>query len=214
MSAGSPTLPAMHTRIKLCGMTRPQDVRLAVELGVDYIGLIFARSPRQLDLQQGIALRALIPDTIGAVALVMDHSPEEVAAIAAQVQPDLLQFHGIEADADCAAHGLPFLKALPMGGTLQADAAMAEFPSAWGFVLDSHVTGGAGGSGKRFDWARYPRDATRPCMLAGGLTAETVGAAVRAARPWGVDVSSGIESAPGHKDHDAMRRFVAAVRAA
>ncbi|WDS36463.1 phosphoribosylanthranilate isomerase [Pseudoxanthomonas sp.] len=204
----------MHTRIKLCGMTRPQDVRLAVELGVDYIGLIFARSPRQLGIEQAIALRSLIPDSIGAVALVMDQSADAVAAIAAQVQPDLLQFHGNEDDAFCAGFGLPFLKALPMGGALQAEAAMAGFPSAWGFILDSHVPGGAGGSGKSFDWARYPHDAARPCMLAGGLTAETVGAAITAARPWGVDVSSGIESAPGHKDHQAMRRFVAAVRAA
>ncbi|MET1024268.1 MAG: phosphoribosylanthranilate isomerase [Pseudoxanthomonas sp.] len=202
----------MHTRIKFCGMTRPQDVRLAVELGVDYIGLIFARSPRRLDIARGTALRALIPDTVGAVVLVMDQSAEEVAAIVRAVQPDLLQFHGIETDADCAAHGLPFLKALPMGGGLRADVAMAAFPSAWGFVLDSHVPGGAGGSGRSFDWTRYPQDATRPCMLAGGLDAGSVGAAVRAARPWGVDVSSGIESSPGHKDHDAMRRFAAAVR--
>lgn len=204
----------MHTRIKLCGMTRPQDVRLAVELGVDYIGLIFARSPRQLSIEQGVALRALIPETIGAVALVMDQSADAVAAIAEQVLPDLLQFHGQERDAFCAGFGLPFLKALPMGSALQVDTAMAGFPSAWGLVLDSHVPGGAGGSGKAFDWARYPRDADRPCMLAGGLTAETVRAAVTAAHPWGVDVSSGIESAPGRKDHDAMRRFVAAVRAA
>ncbi|SEK88519.1 phosphoribosylanthranilate isomerase [Pseudoxanthomonas sp. GM95] len=204
----------MHTRIKFCGMTRPQDVRLAVELGVDYIGLIFARSPRQLTIEAARDLRALIPDTIGAVALVMDQPTDEIAAIAAQVQPDLLQFHGGEDDAFCAGFGLPFLKALPMGGALSAEAAMAAFPSAWGFVLDSHVPGGAGGSGKSFDWARYPRDVAKPCMLAGGLTAATVGAAVTAARPWGVDVSSGVESAPGEKDHHAMRQFVAAVRAA
>jgi phosphoribosylanthranilate isomerase len=203
-----------HTRIKLCGMTRPQDVRLAVELGVDYIGLIFARSPRRLDIARGIALRALIPDSIGAVALVMDQATDEVAAIADQVRPDLLQFHGEETDAACAAFGLPFLKALPMGAGLRAEAAMQAFPSAWGFVLDSHVPGGAGGSGQAFDWTRYPRAAGRPCLLAGGLTADTVGAAVSALRPWGVDVSSGIESAPGHKDPQAMRRFVAAVHAA
>ncbi len=203
-----------HTRIKLCGMTRPQDVRLAVELGVDYIGLIFAPSPRRLEIEQGIALRTLIPDAIGAVVLVMDQPVEEVAAIVAAVQPDLIQFHGSEDNARCAAHGLPFLKALPMGGRTEAEVAMAGFASAWGFVLDSHVPGGAGGSGKTFDWARYPQGATKPCLLAGGLTAETVDAAVATARPWGVDVSSGIETAPGHKDHQVMRRFVAAVRAA
>lgn len=204
----------MHTRIKLCGMTRPQDVRLAVELGVDYIGLIFARSPRRLSLEQARALRALIPETIGAVALVMDQPREDVAGIVEAVQPDLLQFHGHEDEAFAAGFGVPFLKALPMGGELEATQAMAAFPSAWGFVLDSHVPGGAGGSGKTFDWTRYPREATRPCMLAGGLTAETVASAVTTARPWGVDVSSGIESAPGEKDAEAMRRFVAAVRAA
>lgn len=204
----------MSTRIKLCGMTRPQDVRLAVELGVDYIGLVLARSARQLSIAQARALRELIPDSIGAVALVMDPSPAELAAIAEQVRPDLIQFHGQEDDAACAAAGLPFLKALPMGAGLQAETAMPAFPSAWGFVLDSHAPGGAGGSGKTFDWSRYPHKAARPCLLAGGLTAATVAAAIAAAQPWGVDVSGGIESAPGHKDPEAMRRFVAAVRAA
>lgn len=204
----------MQTRIKFCGMTRPQDVRLAVELGVDYIGLIFARSPRRLSIEQACELRALIPDSIGAVALVMDPGVEEVAAIVEHVRPDLLQFHGGESDGFAAASGVPFLKALPMGGTLQAEAAMQAYPSAWGFVLDSHVPGGTGGSGKTFDWARYPRAAGRPCLLAGGLTADTVGNAVRSARPWGVDVASGIELAPGHKDPEAMQRFVQAVREA
>ena len=204
-----------HTRIKLCGMTRAEDLRLAVELGVDFVGLILAaRSPRRLSLAQAQALRALVPDEIGVVALVMDNPGEEVAQIAAGLRPDYLQFHGSEEDAFCAGFGLPHFKAIGMGGGVDPLPAMARHPSAHGFVLDGHGAGEAGGSGRRFDWSRLPGAGGRPLLLAGGLGPDNVALAVRSARPWGVDVSSGIESAPGIKDPERMRRFVEAVRAA
>jgi phosphoribosylanthranilate isomerase len=206
-----------HTRIKLCGMTRAEDVRLAVELGVDYIGLIFAaESPRRLLLGQARMLRELVPEQIGVVALLMDNSASDVEKIIEQVQPDLLQFHGQEDDAFCAGFARPFIKALPMAGLESEDVAghLARYPSAWGFVLDGHAAGQAGGSGQRFDWRRWPRDLARPALLAGGLDAGNVAMAVRTARPWGVDVSSGLESARGVKDAERVRGFVAAVRSA
>lgn len=207
----------MRTRIKLCGMTRPQDVRLAVELGVDYIGFIYGGGPRQLTLEQGAALRALVPAEVAAVVLVRDAPRAQVEAIIDAVAPDVLQFHGGEDDVFCASFGLPFLKAVAMTGVTdarQARAALQAWPSAAGFVLDSHAPGQGGGTGKSFDWTLWPGDVGTPCLLAGGLNADNVAEAVRRVRPWGVDVSSGIESAPGIKDAEAMRRFVAQVRGA
>ena len=203
-----------HTRIKLCGMTRAEDVELAVALGVDYIGLVFAGgSPRHLALAQAQPLRALVPASVGVVALVMDAPRAEVEAIASTLRPDCLQFHGSEEDRFCASFGMPYWKAIAMGDGADPALAMARFPSARGFVLDGHGAGEAGGSGRSFDWTRWPRDQHRPVLLAGGLSVQNVALALRTARPWGVDVSSGIEQAPGAKDAAHMRAFVAAVRA-
>ena len=202
------------TRIKLCGMTRSADVQLAVALQVDFIGLIFAaRSPRKVTLAQAADLRALVPRSTQVVALLMNNTREEINAIIAGVQPDLLQFHGDEAALFCASFGLPYFKAIAMGDAADPLPAMAAFSSAAGVVLDGHGAGEQGGSGKRFDWSRLPRDQHMPILLAGGLTADNVALALRVAQPWGVDVASGIEVAPGQKDANAMRQFVAAVRA-
>lgn len=204
-----------RTRIKFCGMTRAEDVRLAVELGVDYVGLVFApRSPRRVSLEQGRVLRALVPEHVAVVALAMDNPAAEVHAVLEHVAPDLLQFHGAEDDAFCAGFGRPFLKAIAMGGGRGDDGRVraAAFPSAYGYLFDGHGVGEQGGSGQRFDWKRLPGDLGKPTFLAGGLNDANVGVAIRSARPWGVDVSSGIESAPGIKDGEKMRRLVDAAR--
>jgi phosphoribosylanthranilate isomerase len=199
-----------HTRIKLCGMTRAEDVRLAVELGVDYVGLVFApRSPRHLSLDQARMLRGLVPAEVAVVALVMDGAAADIQAVVDQVRPDLLQFHGAEDDAFCASFGLPFFKSVAMGdGDADARNAASAYPSSYGLVLDGHGPGEAGGSGQRFDWTRSPRGLGKRFLLAGGLNADNVGLAIRTARPWGVDVSSGIERAPGVKQGEQMRFFV------
>ena len=203
-----------HTRIKFCGMTRAQDIALAGELGVDAIGLVFAqRSSRRLDVEQARALRPGIADGIEAVALFMDNDAALVRRVIDEVQPTLLQFHGDEDEAFCRSFGVPYLKAVAMGGDV-ADDALSRHPAAVALLLDSHAAGGAGGTGHRFDWSRIPTGTTRPFLLAGGLHPDNVFEAVRAVRPWGVDVSSGIESAPGEKDAAKMRRFVEEVRRA
>lgn len=220
------TIESTHvarTRIKFCGMTRAGDVRLAGELGVDAIGLVFAaRSPRRIALVHALQLREAVAPMLALVALVMDNPADEVEAIARQLRPQLLQFHGDEDDAFCARFGLPFLKALPMRETRAEDvpALLARYPSAAGFVFDGHARGAMGGQGERFDWNRLAQQQfARPWLLAGGLDADNVGAAIRAVRPWGVDVASGIEvvghaGAPGVKDGARMQAFVAAVRRA
>ena len=204
----------MHTRIKFCGLTRAEDVRLAVELGVDYVGLVFApNSPRRLLLGQARMLRELVPEEIAVVALVMDNTRSDIEHIVESLQPDLLQFHGSEDDALANSFGRPYWKAIAMGGQNESVfASLSDYPGAHGFLFDGHAVGEQGGSGQRFDWRRMPASTDKPFLLAGGLSPENVGLALRTARPWGVDVSSGIESAPGIKDAEKMRRFVDAVR--
>ena len=204
-----------HTRIKFCGLTRAEDVRLAVELGVDFIGLVFApHSWRRLLLGQARMLRELVPEEIAVVALVMDNPSAEIDALIDNVRPDLLQFHGGESDTFCSQFGLPFLKAIAMGREDEdALARAAEFPGAYGYLLDGHGKGEQGGSGQRFDWGRVPQLA-KPVLLAGGLSNENVAIAIRTARPWGVDVSSGIESVPGIKHPERMRQFLDEARRA
>ncbi|HET6602902.1 MAG TPA: phosphoribosylanthranilate isomerase [Xanthomonadaceae bacterium] len=207
----------MRTRIKFCGMTRGQDIAAAVAMGVDAVGLVMAgSSPRRLEPAQALELRAQVPPLVAAVALVMDPDPDLLEWIADALRPDLLQFHGCESEATCAGAGIPYLKAVPMGeaaGAGDASAFVSGYASAAGFVFDSHRRGGAGGSGRRFDWTRLPRT-DRPLVLAGGLDAGNVAEAIAKVRPFAVDVASGIERAPGIKDIDAMRRFVAEVRRA
>jgi phosphoribosylanthranilate isomerase len=141
----------------------------------------------------------------------------QVRAAIASARPTVLQFHGSEDDAFCRRFGLPYLKGI---GLQDAEAEMsgrllhARYPRAAGFVLDGHAAGEPGGSGRRLDVSRIPDDMTKPFVLAGGLDPDNVYRAVRQASPWGVDVSSGIESEPGVKDGALMRRFVEQVRRA
>ena len=206
-----------RTRIKFCGMTRPGDVRLAGELGVDAVGFVFAPgSPRRLTATEARQLRLALAPMVSAVALFRDNDAAEVREVVRQVRPALLQFHGDEDDAFCRAFRVPWMKAVPMGGGARwdADALQTRWPNAAAFLFDSHGAGGAGGTGHAFDWGAIPTGLHRPFVLAGGITPDNVHDAIQATRPWAVDVASGIESAPGIKDGEKMRRFVAEVRRA
>jgi phosphoribosylanthranilate isomerase len=203
------------TRIKCCGMTRVGDALLAARLGADAIGLVFtARSRRQVTLARAREIVAALPPFVASVALFMDDEPGVVWQVLDEVRPALLQFHGNESDAWCAQFGHPFLKAIAMGEGVAALSLLQEYPQAAGLLLDGHAAGEAGGSGRVFDWSLLPRDPAQPLVLAGGLHAGNVGDAVRAARPWAVDVASGVESAPGIKDPARLEAFIRAVRAA
>jgi len=204
------------THIKFCGLTRRADIAEAVALGVDCIGFVFAaRSPRRLALDAAVALRDAVPAPVRLVALTMDNPADEVAAIVSAVRPDVLQFHGAESDAFCAGPGLPYWKAIAMGGDpAGALRTLDAWPRAEAFLFDGHAAGEQGGSGERFDWNALPATLDRPFWLAGGLDPGNVAQAIAIARPAGVDVSSGIEAAPGIKDPVRMRAFVGAVRGA
>ena len=200
-------------RIKCCGITRIEDALAAARLGFDAVGLVFARGSRRvLDLDQARRIRDALPSGITPVALFMDNPVDEVQRVIAAVDPQILQFHGNEADSFCGQFGLPYLKSVAMGEGAAALSALRHHPGAAALLLDGNVRGQAGGRGESFDWSLVAGRMTEPWILAGGLDADNVAAAVRLTRPWGVDVSSGVESSPGCKDPDRMKRFVDAVR--
>jgi phosphoribosylanthranilate isomerase len=202
----------LSTRIKFCGITRPQDARLAVDLGIEAIGLVFTRrSQRFIGISQAREIRRMLPPFMMAVALFMDDDPGWIEEVIAGVQPDLLQFHGAEPGSFASSFSRRYVKAVPMASVDDAVAYVGLHPAASGFLLDSHALGALGGTGETFDWRRAPR-LGRSTILAGGLTADNVAQAIALVRPYAVDVSSGIETAPGIKDPARMRRFVEAVR--
>jgi phosphoribosylanthranilate isomerase len=194
----------MH--IKICGLTREQDVAAAVRHGADALGFVFARCPRRLDLASATRLTQSAGDGIMRVGVFMDQDADEVTAVLDRVALDLLQFHGAESDEFCCQFGLPFIKAVAMADDSAGDE-FERFPSASGFLLDSHGRGQRGGTGETFDWSRN-LPTTRPLWLAGGLNPDNVAAAIAALRPYAVDVSSGVEIAPGIKDAGLIRRCI------
>lgn len=207
----------MRTRIKFCGITRERDLEAAVRLGVDAVGLVFAAgSPRCLASERAARLRSAIPAFVCCVALFRNPSETEVRRAIDTVAPDLLQFHGEEPAEFCSRFGRPYVKAFAMRGAPPSAALLAAHTGAAGILLDGHGVGESGGQGRAFDWSRARRLSLPVLILAGGLTADTVGRAIVTARPYAVDVSSGIEAdptaAPGIKDFGRMKAFVAAVR--
>ena len=206
-----------RTRIKFCGMTRAGDVRLAAELGVDAIGLIFAPgSKRLLNIAEARVVRAAVPPLVDVVALFRNNSRDDVREVMRSLRPSLLQFHGEEDEAFCASFQMPWLKAVAMGegDPVTPRELLQRYPNASGLLLDSHAPGGSGGSGLAFDWSQVPAGLHRPFLLAGGINPDNVREAVLRTRPWGVDVSSGIEVSAGVKDGEKMRAFVEQVRLA
>ena len=201
-----------RTRIKICGLTRAQDVRAAVDSGADAIGLVFyPPSPRAVSIEQAAELVALLPPFVTSVGLFVNASAAAVDAVLERVPLQLLQFHGDEAQADCARHGRPWIKAARMRPGVDLLEFSSFHPRASGILVDTFVEG-YGGSGKIFDWSLIPDGFVRPLVLSGGLDADNVTEAVRRVRPWAVDVSSGVESAKGIKDAAKIAAFIAGVR--
>ncbi|WP_018873570.1 phosphoribosylanthranilate isomerase [Thioalkalivibrio sp. ALJ16] len=203
----------MRYRVKICGVTTPEQACAAAAAGADAIGLVFhAPSRRCVDPEQAASIAAALPPFVTTVGLFVDPDASRVESVLGRVALDCLQFHGEESAAFCAGFGRPYLKAIAMGAGADPRREMDRYPGAQGFLLDSHGGAQSGGSGHRFDWQRVPADLGRPWLLAGGLDAASVRGALEHLRPYGVDVSSGVESAPGIKDARRMRAFVQAVR--
>lgn len=199
----------MRVRVKVCGMTRSEDVAAAAELGVDAVGFVFyPKSPRNLDIERAQALAAAIPPFVTVTALFLDPEAALVHEVMGRVRIELLQFHGVEPPEFCRSFGRPYIKAVPMGSPVDLHEYARRHNQAAALLLDSHAAGQKGGTGKSFDWSAIEKPDGLPLILAGGLKPENVGAAVRQVRPYGVDVSSGVESAPGIKDREKIKAFV------
>ncbi len=201
-----------RTRIKICGLTRAQDVRAAVDHGADAIGFVFyAPSPRAVSIAQAAALVALLPPFVASVGLFANATEDEVNCVLERVPLQLLQFHGDEAEPDCGRFGRPWIKAARMRAGVDLVEFASLHPGASGILVDAFVEG-YGGGGKTFDWSLIPQGFGRPLVLSGGLDADNVVDAVRRIRPWAVDVSSGVESDKGIKDAAKIAAFIAGVR--
>ncbi len=214
-----------RTRIKICGLTRAEDVRAAAAAGADALGFVFYdKSPRCVDAEQASALIAQIPPFVTPVGLFVNAGAEEVAQVLAKAPLALLQFHGDESIEQCrdiaARVRRPFLRAVRVKADMRP-ADLVEYErqcrssSEWfaGLLLDAFVEG-YGGGGKVFDWSLIPKEIAPRLVLSGGLNAQNATEAVRQVRPWAVDVSSGVEAARGIKDAARIAAFIGAVRAA
>lgn len=199
-------------RIKVCGLTRAEDVQAAVAAGVDAIGLVFyPESPRHLTIAQAVTLCREIPPFVTIVGLFVNASRAEVHRVVESVPLNLLQFHGDETVDQCEGFGLPYLRAARVRPGVDLLEFASQFPSARALLLDTW-TPAYGGSGESFDWSLVPASCPLPVILSGGLTPDNVAEAIRQVRPVAVDVSSGVESAKGIKDAAKIRAFVSAVR--
>ncbi|NKN33246.1 phosphoribosylanthranilate isomerase [Marichromatium bheemlicum] len=203
----------MRTRVKICGLTRLLDVEAAVAAGTDAIGLVFhPDSPRAVSIEQARGLCQHLPPFVTAVGLFVDADPEQVRETLRQVPLELLQFHGEESPEYCAAFGRRWIKALRMRPGIELEAARARYGAGAGLLLDTYRAGVAGGTGERFDWARIPPPLRAEIVLAGGLAPDNVAAAIAAVRPFGVDVSGGVEATRGVKNHAKISAFMTGVR--
>ncbi|MEJ2651932.1 MAG: phosphoribosylanthranilate isomerase [Gammaproteobacteria bacterium] len=202
----------MRTRVKICGITRVEDASAAAQLGADAIGLVFyAKSPRAVSIAQAQAVVRALPPFVTIVGLFVDAAPEEIREVLAAVPLDLLQFHGKEAAQACRGYGRPYLKVVHMAEDTDVVDLARPYDDAAGILVDTYVQGVPGGTGRSFDWSRLPAALTCPLILAGGLTPDNVAAAVAQVRPWAVDVSGGVEAAPGIKDAAKIAAFIRGV---
>ena len=201
-------------RVKICGVTSAEDAELAASLGATAVGMVFwSGSPRAVDVERAKLIALALPTFVTAVGVFVDQSVDEVSAIADAVKLDAIQLHGHENASDYAALGRRLIKSVAVRDR-SAEAEADRVPARATVLLDAHDPLRHGGTGQLIDWTVAATIARRrPVILSGGLTPETVDAAVRAVRPYAIDVSSGVESSPGRKDPTKLRAFFAALRA-
>ena len=204
----------MRTRIKLCGITRPEDAMAAVEAGVDGLGFIFVeKSPRNIDPEQAREIIRLLPPFVDAIGVFVDAEATVVEEIAHYCRLTLVQLHGNEAPGYCRNLPLSVVKAFRVGADFDGTAFVPYEDCVRGVLLDTYHKDMAGGTGETFDWALVQQlEPAQPVILAGGLNPENVAAAIEQVRPYAVDVNSGVESAPGRKDLVRLEQFIRQVR--
>jgi len=202
----------MRTRVKICGITRIEDALAAINAGADAIGLVFyAQSPRCVTIEQAQKIVAAIPPFVSVVGLFINASKAEIETVLSKVRLDILQFHGDETSSECEQIKLPYYKAIRVKADTNLLQCAVEFNSAKALLLDAHSESAFGGTGQTFDWNLIPKSLTKPVILAGGLTAENVGSAIKRVQPYAVDVSGGVEKSKGVKDAAKIAAFMQAV---
>ena len=203
----------MRTRIKICGITSVEDALAAAQLGADAIGLVFyPPSPRYVEVEQAAEIAAALPPFVTTVGLFVNADEQTISEVVSRVRIDLIQFHGNECKDYCGLHQRPYLKAVRMSDEVDLDKQMTDYAQARALLLDTYKAGVPGGTGEQFSWDRVPAHLADKIILAGGLTPENVEDAIAQVHPYAVDVSGGVELAPGKKDKEKMARFIEAVR--
>jgi phosphoribosylanthranilate isomerase len=202
-------------RSKICGITRIEDALLAIAAGADALGFVFyPQSPRAVTIAQAQTIIAALPPFVTTVGLFVNARRSQLNALLELLPLDLLQFHGDETPADCAGYQRPYIKALRVKPDDDIAQLAAPYTQASGILLDTFVPGVPGGTGAAFDWSLVPRNLPKPIILAGGLTAQNVFAAIAQVQPYAVDVSGGVEASKGIKDDAKVEAFLRAVRRA
>jgi phosphoribosylanthranilate isomerase len=199
----------IRTRVKICGITRAEDGVVAAKYGADAIGLVFyEKSPRAVNIEQAQTIIQSLPAFVTVVGLFVNAEANMVNNILAKLPIDLLQFHGEESPEYCSNFKKPYIKALRMRSNIELESLIEQYQTAKGILLDSYVKGTKGGTGTVFDWQQVPSNLSKPIIVAGGLTATNVNAAIKALNPYAVDVSGGVESAKGIKDSGKIAEFM------
>jgi phosphoribosylanthranilate isomerase len=199
----------MSVRVKICGITSPEQALMAQDAGADLLGLvIYPKSSRYVDVQRAVQIRQVIGPKTQCVVLLVNADETLVHEVIEQVKPDLLQFHGDESPEFCQQFNFPFIRAIRMREGLDIDAEVSAYHAEGGFLFDAWSEDQYGGTGHQFDWSRLPTSTDYPLILAGGLNSDNVAEAVRLVRPDMVDVSGGVESSPGIKDRVKVAAFV------
>jgi phosphoribosylanthranilate isomerase len=198
-----------RARIKICGITNVDDARAVANAGADALGLVFyAASPRAVTIEQAREIAMAVGPFTIVTGLFVNADPAFIEAVLAQVPLQLLQFHGDEAPDYCESFRRPYMKAVRMQPDVDVASVITNYPNASGILLDAYRPGVPGGTGETFDWGRVPLSSSKPIVLAGGLTPSNVTEAIQATHVYGVDVSGGVESAPGQKDHGKIISFI------
>lgn len=200
---------ATNTRVKICGITSLEDAEAAVAAGADALGFVFYEpSPRYITVDNARQICRQLGPFVTLVGLFVNAPAAAVRQVLDQVPLHLLQFHGDEDRDYCEQFGRPYMKALRMKPGLNVNDVIGAYPSAAGILLDAYRKGVPGGTGESFDWQRVPQQASRPIVLAGGLTPDNVSQAIAQTAPYGVDVSGGVEASPGKKDFEKVVAFI------
>jgi phosphoribosylanthranilate isomerase len=200
----------MTVRVKICGITSPEQALMAQQSGADAIGLvIYEKSPRYVDIEQAANIRAVIGQSTLAIALLVNPSESLVKQVISEVKPDYIQFHGDETAEFCHQFNVPFIRAVRMRDGLDIEAEVAAYKAEGGFLFDAWNDDLYGGTGHSFDWSRLPDSADYKLILAGGLNPSNVAQAVSITNPYMVDVSGGVEASPGVKDPVKVKAFIA-----